>query len=112
MAIFFQNSKTKISIQISKMIFSKIFHFKFSLWHKQIFSLARGCQIYYKIAKITYLPLSKIVKYCIPPLGDMVHRKRALFFYLYLILWTYVFLTYLMWCDGKRVEKTLETLAN
>jgi hypothetical protein len=31
--------------------------------------------------KITYLSLPKIVIYCIPPLGDMVHRKRALIFF-------------------------------
>jgi hypothetical protein len=37
MAIFFQNLKQTFLIQISKTIFSRCFHFKFSLWHKCFF---------------------------------------------------------------------------
>jgi hypothetical protein len=44
MAIFFKFKNKKIQIKFQKYFF-KIFHFKFSLWHKWTFLLARGCQI-------------------------------------------------------------------
>jgi hypothetical protein len=62
--------------QISNSIFFNFFHFplmvlpiffnsnfknnffEFSLWHKRIFSAARGCQIYLKITKSYLLTLS------------------------------------------------------
>jgi hypothetical protein len=44
--LFLKFKNKNFSFQILKMKIFKNFHFKFSLWHKQIFFSARGCQIY------------------------------------------------------------------
>jgi hypothetical protein len=76
--IFFKNLKQKIfNSNYKNNFFSKFFISNFPYDVNDFFLSPRLSNLV-KDYKNYLLPLPKIVIYCIPPLGDMVHRKRAL----------------------------------
>jgi hypothetical protein len=79
----------KNSIQISKMIFfSKFFILNFPYDINKFFLSPRLPNLLKDYKNYLFI-LTKIILYCIPPLGDTVHRKRSLELYKVRIFFTY-----------------------
>jgi hypothetical protein len=82
MADSFEISKLKLKIFISLCWYGHFFKFQkqkfsFQIFHGGINEIFSRTEVA-KFTRVTYLPLRKIVIWCIRPRGGIVYRKRAL----------------------------------